>query len=116
MLSFLLVYVIYPEEGPGESGGFAEGDQKGAVDLALRVDEDATEEEDESAGRKDKRGYELEVNTHDKINFLARWHDLFSKFLQIYVVFESFRWAFCPILAMEGVFFVKFCGYAHRRG
>ena len=50
------------------------------MDLALRVDEDSAEEEDEAAGRKDKRGYELEVDTHGKINFLARWHDLFSKF------------------------------------
>ena len=62
------------------------------MDFALRVDKDATEEEDKAAGGEDKRGYELEVDTHDKINFLARWHDLFSKFLQIYVDFEGFRW------------------------
>ena len=42
------------------------------MDLALGVDKDATEEEDESAGRKDKRGYELEVDTHDFLNFFAK--------------------------------------------
>ena len=67
----MLVDVIYPEECPGESGGFAEGNQEGGVDLALRVDEDSAEEEDEAAGRKDKRGYELEVDTHGFLKFFA---------------------------------------------
>ena len=54
---FVLVDVIYPEESPGESSGFAEGNQERGVDFSLRVDEDTAEEKNQSTCRKDKGGY-----------------------------------------------------------
>lgn len=41
----MFVDVIYSEQSPGESCGFAEGYEEGGVDLPLRVDEDTAEEE-----------------------------------------------------------------------
>ena len=67
----MFVHIIYPEQCPGESGGFAEGYQERGVDFSLRVDEYATEEKNKAAGRKDKRGDELEVNTHGSLKFFA---------------------------------------------
>ena len=48
ILTFLFVDVVDAEEGAGKGGGFAEGYEEGLVDLALGVDEDAAEEEDEA--------------------------------------------------------------------
>ena len=62
--ALLFVIVIYSKQTTSESGGFAEGNQEGAVDFSLRVDKDATEEEDESAGGEDEGGYELKIDTH----------------------------------------------------
>ena len=55
----MFIHVIYSEESPGESGGFAEGYEERGVDLPLRVDEDTAEEKNQSTCRKDKGGYEL---------------------------------------------------------
>ena len=59
VLSFTAVDVVDTEERTGEGGGFAEGNEQSLVDLSLRVDEDAAEEEDEAADGEDKSGYEL---------------------------------------------------------
>ena len=52
-----LIHVVDSEESPGESGGFAEGNQERGVDFSLRVDEDTAEEKNQSTCRKDKGGY-----------------------------------------------------------
>ena len=46
--TFLFVDVVDAEEGTGKGGGFAEGYEEGLMDLALGVNEDAAEEEDEA--------------------------------------------------------------------
>ena len=43
-----LVDVVDAEECAGEGGGLAEGYEEGFMDLSLRVDKEAAEEEDES--------------------------------------------------------------------
>ena len=48
MLFAFFIDIIYPEECSGKGSGFAECDKEGFVDLSLRVDEDAAEEEDEA--------------------------------------------------------------------
>ena len=63
-LIFLLVDIINSEEGAGEGAGLAKGYEERGVNLALGVDEDATEEEDEASKGEDKGGYELEVGFH----------------------------------------------------
>ena len=76
----MFIDIVYTEESTGECAGLAEGDEQGGMDLALGVNEDATEEENEASDGEHKGCYELEIYFHGKINFLARWHDLFSKF------------------------------------
>ena len=46
---FKFVNVINSEQGAGEGGEFTEGDEEGLVDLSLRVDVHAAEEEDAPA-------------------------------------------------------------------
>ena len=58
------VHIINAEEGAGEGGGFAEGYKEGFVDLSLRVDEDAAEEQDQTSEGEDKGGYKLQVVFH----------------------------------------------------
>ena len=58
-LSFLFIHVVDTEEGTGESGGFAEGNEEWLVDLTLRVDEGSAKEQDQTSKREDKGGYEL---------------------------------------------------------
>ena len=57
----LLIDIVYTEEGTGEGGGLAEGDEKGGVNLALRVDEDSTEEKDEASDGEDSCSEQLYV-------------------------------------------------------
>ena len=45
----MFIDIVDAEEGTGEGGCLAEGDEKGGVNLALRVDEDSTEEKDEAS-------------------------------------------------------------------
>ena len=52
----LLIDIVDSEEGSGEGAGLAKSDEKGGVDLALRVNEDATEEENKASERKDGSG------------------------------------------------------------
>ena len=63
-LFFLFVDVIDTEEGAGKGGGFAEGYKEGFVDLSLRVDEDAAEEQNQTSDGEDKGGYKLQVVFH----------------------------------------------------
>ena len=56
--------VVDAEECAGKGGGLAESYQKGLVDLSLRVNEDATEEENQPSDGEDKRCYELEFDFH----------------------------------------------------
>jgi len=44
----LFIDVVYTEECSGKGGYFSEGDEEGVMDLSLRFDEDAAEEEDEA--------------------------------------------------------------------
>ena len=60
----MFIDIVDAEEGTGEGGCLAEGDEKGGVNLALRVDEDSTEEKDEASDGEDKGCYELEVVFH----------------------------------------------------
>ncbi len=53
------VNIVYTEERACEGGSLAEGNEECFVDLALRVDEDAAEEQYESADREHKGGDEL---------------------------------------------------------
>ena len=53
-LSFPLIDIINSEQSAGEGGCFAEGYEEGFVDLSLRVDEDATKEENETSDGEDK--------------------------------------------------------------
>ena len=46
--ALLFVIVVYSKQTTGEGGGFAEGYEEGLMDLALGVNEDAAEEEDEA--------------------------------------------------------------------
>ena len=57
----MLIDIIDSEEGTGEGGGLAESDEEGCVDLALRVNEDAAEEEDEASDGKDSCSEQLYV-------------------------------------------------------
>ena len=109
VLRAFFIDVVDTEEGTGEGGGFAEGYQERGVDFSLRVDEDAAEEEDEAAGRKDKGGYQLQINSHNKINFLARWHDLFSKFCANMPTFLRFLLVNFTNRCYGGWFFAKIC-------
>ena len=56
---FMFIDIVYTEECPGEGTGLAKGYQKGGMDLALRVNEDATEEENEASDGEHKGCYEL---------------------------------------------------------
>ena len=49
VLRAFFIDVVDAEQGAGEGGGFAEGYEEGLVDLSLRINEDAAEEEYESA-------------------------------------------------------------------
>ena len=53
---FVLINIVDAEEGAGEGAGLAKSDEEGGVNLALRVDEDATEEKDEASEGKDGCG------------------------------------------------------------
>lgn len=44
----LFIDIVYTEEGAGEGRRLAEGYEEALVDLSLRFDEDAAEEEDEA--------------------------------------------------------------------
>ena len=48
-LFILLIDIVYTEQCSGEGGCFAKGDEEGFVYLALRVNEDAAEEEYEAS-------------------------------------------------------------------
>ena len=53
-LLFLLIDIVYSEQGAGEGGGFAESHKEGFVDLSLGVDEDAAKEKNEASDGEDK--------------------------------------------------------------
>ena len=52
----MLVGIVDSEQGTGEGGGLAKSYEEGGMDLALRVDKDATEEEYEATNGKDGGG------------------------------------------------------------
>ena len=52
MVSFLLVNVIYTEQGACKGGNLTEADKEGLMDLALWGHECPTEQENQSAYRK----------------------------------------------------------------
>ena len=68
-LAFLLIDIIYSEECTSEGGCFSEGYKERGVDLALRVDEDATKEQDEASDGEDKGCDELEFYLHKSCEF-----------------------------------------------
>ena len=53
-LLFLLIDIVYSEQGAGEGGGFAESHKQSLVDLALGVNEDAAKEKNEASDGEDK--------------------------------------------------------------
>ena len=57
--ALLFVIVIYSKQTTCKGGGFSEGNEEGFVDLSLRIDEDAAEEQDETSDGEDKSCYEL---------------------------------------------------------
>ena len=59
VLSFTAVDVVDTEERTGKRSCFAEGYKERFMDLALRINKDAAEEEYESSDREDKCCYEL---------------------------------------------------------
>lgn len=59
VLSFTAVDVVDTEQSTGEGGGFAEGYKERFVDLSLRVNKDAAEEQNQSSDGEDKSCYEL---------------------------------------------------------
>ena len=81
----MFVHVIYSEESPGESCGFAEGYQERGVDFSLRVDEDTAEEKNQSTGRKDKGSYKLQVDFHMGVFF-----EIECKYAHIFEDFANF--------------------------
>ena len=64
MLFTFFIDIVNPEESTGKGGGLAECDKEGFVNLSLRVDEDAAEEENQPTDGEDKRCYELDVGLH----------------------------------------------------
>ena len=57
----MFIDIVDAEQGTGEGGCLAERHKEGCVDLALRVDEDATKEKDEASNGKDGGGEQLYV-------------------------------------------------------
>ena len=71
---FEFVNIIYSEQGAGEGGEFTEGDEEGLMDLTLRVDVHAAEEENEPANGEDGGCQELyEVCVIHRRCFIG-WH------------------------------------------
>ena len=58
------IYIIDTKQSPCEGGCLAESDEKGGVNLALRVDEDTTEEKNETSEGENKCGYKLQIGVH----------------------------------------------------
>ena len=54
VLSFTAVDVVDTEERTGKRGGLAEGYKERFMDLSLRVNKDAAEEQNQSSDREDK--------------------------------------------------------------
>jgi len=62
-LVFLLVNVVDAHQRAGEGGYFPERDEERFMDLAFGVNEDAAEEEDETAKGQNCGSYELDVGS-----------------------------------------------------
>ena len=60
----MFIDIVYTEQRTGEGTSLAEGYEEGGVDLALGVNEDATEEENEASDGEHKGCYELEIYFH----------------------------------------------------
>ena len=60
----MFIDIVYTEQCTSEGAGLTEGDEEGGVDLALGVNEDATEEENEASDGEHKGCYELQVDFH----------------------------------------------------
>lgn len=67
----MFIDIVYTEESTGECAGLAEGDEQGGMDLALGVNENATEEENEASDGEHKGCYELEIYFHGFPKFFA---------------------------------------------
>ena len=55
----MFIDIVYTEERTGEGTGLAKGYEEGGVNLALGVDKDAKEEENEASDGEHKGCYEL---------------------------------------------------------
>ena len=67
----MFIDVIDSEECAGEGTGLAEGNEEGGVDLALWVNEDAAEEENEASDGEHKGCYELQFKFHNFVCFFV---------------------------------------------
>lgn len=76
----MFIDIVYTEESTGECAGLAEGDEQGGMDLALGVNEDATEEENEASDGEHKGCYELEIYFHGFLSHKGTINFVFPKF------------------------------------
>ena len=53
-LFFLFVNIVYSEKRTCKGSGFAEGYKQGLVDLSLRIDKDAAEEQNQASDGEDE--------------------------------------------------------------
>ena len=79
VLRAFFIDVVDTEEGTGEGGGFTKGDEEGLVDLALRINEDTAEEEDEAADAQNCGGNQLEFDFHNAVFFKICCKDIHRK-------------------------------------
>ena len=67
------IYIIDTKQSPCEGGSLPERDEERGVNLALRVNEDATEEENEASEGENKCGYKLQVCVHVFCEFFCKY-------------------------------------------
>ena len=75
-LFFVTVDIIYSEQGAGKGSDLAKADQKGVMDLAVRLDIHAAKKHRQTSDGEDCGSEKLDVNSFHKSRFLLQRYNI----------------------------------------